>query len=167
MAKDRGSMLAPIDPVLRELGRLVFNFNSVEHGMRRIAFLMIAPDDERIGEITVDRLGSSGLEELVRSLASYRLKPDDLIARVNAAVNRFGVLRQSRNDFVHAQWVVPNKFGGPEDILAVKRRFRKGVTSPVASLDPGPIGVAASEASRLGDELEALHASIKHYFFGN
>lgn len=162
MADQSDSLLISIDPVLRELGRLVFNFNSAEHGLRRLAFLLIDPHDERVGEITVDRLGANGLEDLVRALGAYRLDAENSLAdRVSSVVSRFSALRQQRNDLVHAQWVVPNEFTGPSDVTAVTRKFRKGITSQVASLDARPIAAVASVASILGGELESIHAAVR------
>ena len=164
MADQLNSLNVPIDPVLRELGRVVFNFNASEQALRRLAFLMIDPGDERIGEITVDRLGANGLEELVRALGAYRLAEFDVLAeRVTLAVSRFSAVRLRRNEYVHAVWVVPNDFTDPSEIAAVTRKFRKGTMSNVASLDPRPIAEVASEASALSKELQAIHEAAKAF----
>lgn len=99
----RDELFVDLNPVLREIGRLVFNFNAAEHALRRLAFVLIDPHDERVGEITLDRLGAAGLEELVLALAAYRLSDDtELVNRVSQAVKRFGDLRVRRNGVVHA-----------------------------------------------------------------
>ena len=151
-------MLADIDPLLRELGRLVFNFNSAEHQLRRLAFLFIDPESERTGEITIDRLGANGLEELVRALAPYRLSSaGDLPERIGSAVTRFGGVRVQRNNFVHASWVLPNDSTSPDDIVALRRRFRRGENDQLSRIEPRLVREIASEAASIGSELEALY----------
>jgi hypothetical protein len=123
-----------INPILRELGRLVFNFNAAEHGLRRLAFLLIDPEDPRTGEITIDRLGANGLEELVHALAPHRLGKDaEITVRLQSAVKRFGEIRIRRNDIVHAIWGVPNEATDLEDMVAIKWKFRKGIHTTVST----------------------------------
>ena len=92
--------------------------------------LLINSSDERIGEITLDRLGAAGIEELVLALTAYLISDDDnLVERVVLAVRRFGEARIRRNNIVHAVWVLPNNSTEPEQIEAVRRKFRKGINT--------------------------------------
>ena len=155
-------VLANLDPLLRELGRLVFNFNAAEQALRRLAFLLIDPQEPRTGEITIDRLGANGLEELVAALAPHRLTQKvDLVARVQDAVRRFGQIRLRRNELVHALWVVPNEATDLKDMSAVRRKFRQGTHSVVNTASPETVATAASEASSAGQELESLYDAVK------
>jgi hypothetical protein len=122
---------------------------------------LINPSDERIGEITLDRLGAAGIEELVTVLTAYRISNgDDLVERVVSAVKRFGEIRVRRNNIVHAVWVLPNHSNEPEQIGALRRQFRKGINTIVSTLSPENIAAAASDASRIGQELEDLYEEI-------
>jgi hypothetical protein len=153
---------ADVDPVLREIGRLVLNFNSAEHSLRRLAFLLIDADDERIGEITLDRLGAVGLEELVLALVAYRLSNEaEVVKRAGSAVRRFGDVRVRRNNIVHAIWRMPNESTDPEQIEAVHRQFRKGVDTGVSSLSPERIAAVASDASQSMQELGDLYDTVR------
>lgn len=153
-------VLANVDPILREIGRLVFNFNSAEHALRRHAFLLINPSDERIGEITLDRLGAAGIEELVLALTAYRISNDDLVERVVSAVRRFGEVRIRRNNIVHAVWMLPNDSIEPEQIEAIRRQFRKGINTIVTTFSPKDIAAAASDTSQIIQELHDLYDQV-------
>jgi hypothetical protein len=155
-------LTADLDSILRELGRLVFNFNSAEQSLRRLAFLLIDPTDERTGAITLDRLGANGLEELVLALAPYRLSnSDDIASRIVSAVKRFGALRIRRNNFIHAIWRVPNDAVDLSNMEAVRIQFRKGTSTKVGTRSPANIAATASEASSISEDLEDLHKEAK------
>ena len=96
-----------LNPLMLDIGRLVINFNSAEHALRRLAWVMIDPDVDQTGEITIDKLGANDLEDLVRALVPYRFDTKPAIAlRIDTAVKKFAEVRNQRNDFVHAVWSV-------------------------------------------------------------
>jgi hypothetical protein len=148
--------------LFRELGRFVVNFNSAEHSLRRLAFVLIDPAVERTGEITVDRLGADGLGDLVQALAHYRLGINSAIAlRIDAAVKRFDAVRIRRNNFVHAIWIVPDDATDLSNMSGVHRKFRQDKDTSFGSNTPELVAQVNSELSAVWDELISLYDLTK------
>jgi hypothetical protein len=150
------------DLLFREIGRLVVNFNSAEHSLRRLAFVLIDPEKERTGEITVDSLDANGLENLVQALAPYRLGVDSAITyRIDMAVKRFSAARIRYNDFAHSIWTVPNDATDLSNMSGVHRRFRQDTNTHIGSNAPELVAQVNSELSAVWDELEFLYDPVK------
>jgi hypothetical protein len=147
---------------LEALGTLVFNFNSAESSLRRLAFLLIDPADARTGEITIDALQASWIESLVLALAPHRLAGNpEMCAKVVSAAKRFGAMRDQRNTYLHAIWVLPNDCDDPELMVAQRVQFRKGTRKEVSTIAPDLIKAAAREASAAGQDLMNLYEPVK------
>jgi hypothetical protein len=153
-----------IDPVLIALGKLIVNYNGAEETFRHIAYLLIDPNDQRAGQLTVGHLGTTGLLDLVPALAGHRLHNRRIVKDVIAAVERFADAREQRDDFIESIWHVPNDFTGPEDVRGVRRDLIEGIDTELASLDPQPIKDAVNAVLQVMRELEDLYASIMKEF---
>jgi hypothetical protein len=93
-----------IDPFLREIGRLVVNFNAFAHSVRRLAWRLIDPMDESTGQIVTDTLGSARIEDLARSLLLHRAVDLGLRDQLIELLQQSAVIRSRRSDFVHASF---------------------------------------------------------------
>jgi hypothetical protein len=150
-----------VERILRELGRLAFNFSGTEHQLRRLAWALIDPQADRTGEITLDKLGANGLEELVLALAPYRLsETPELSSVVVSTVKRFGELRSKRNDYIHSVWGVPNEAVDLAEMGALKSRFRRGTQEMVLGTSEKPIAEVASELGQIGSVLTELRGKV-------
>ena len=157
---------AVVEKTLRELGRLVFNFNAAEHSFRRLLWLMINPADERIGQIVTDGLDLARSGETIRQIAGHRKLGEALMKEIESQVAEFDQLRQTRNKFVHGFWRIPNDATDLTQMEAAQlpRRRTADYQSVPGSNDPATIETAASLAAKLGnsidDTLEKVRAAL-------
>lgn len=147
-----------IDPVLREIGRLVVNFEALEHSVRCLAWGLIDPIDQRIGQIVTDTLGAARIDGLVRALLLHRTVDAGVRDRVIELLQQSTKIRDRRNDFVHAIWRVPNGATDLKDMDAARPPTRKKTdyTSVTGSTSKDEIAAVASDAARVGERFDEL-----------
>jgi hypothetical protein len=147
-----------IGPFLREIGRLVVNFNALEHSVRRLAWGLIDPIDQRIGQIVTDTLGAARIDDLVRALLLHRTVDADVRDQVIELLQQSAVIRNRRNDFVHAIWRVPNDATDLRDMDAARPLTRKKTdyTPVTGSTSKDEIAAVASDAARVGGRFDEL-----------
>ena len=147
-----------INSILREIGRLVVNFNALEHSVRRLAWGLIDPIDQRIGQIVTDTLGAARIEDLVQALLLHRAVDASVRDQVIELLQQSGVIRNRRNDFVHAIWRVPNDATDLRGMDAARPPTRKKTdyTSVKGSASKDEIAAAASDAARVGKRFDEL-----------
>jgi hypothetical protein len=153
------------EPFLREIGRLVVNFNSADHQLRRIACLLMDERDERPGWIILDALGVARVEELVRALTKYRVADVELAQRVVDATDDIARNREKRNSYVHAFWRVPNSATDLTGLQAAQPPRRKEPDYRVLpdSHNSEIIRQAATHAYDASNNLERVHTALKKY----
>ncbi len=157
-----------IDAQLRAIGRLIVNFNALEWTLRRCLWLLIRPDDERVGQTMTSGMDVSRVEERTKELVALTPLSDTLRNRCQEAVARAGEVRQTRNAFAHAFWRVPNDAVDLSDAHAAWARARKDTTLAQVpeSRDADSIEKAASDAYNVGVVLEELFADLKRALSG-
>jgi hypothetical protein len=155
-------MLGDINPFLRAIGRLVMNFNALEHLVRRLTWSLIDPGDERTGQIVLNALGAARIEELADALVRHRVGQKDICEEFAAVLKDMGAVRIRRNDFVHAFWRVPNDATDLRDMEAARAPTRKATDyAPVTgSSSADAIEAVASDASRLFKRMEEMTTKV-------
>jgi hypothetical protein len=147
-----------IDPFLREIGRLVVNFNALEHSVRRLAWGLIDPIDQRIGQIVTDTLGAARIDELVRALLLHRTVDARVRDHIIKLLQQSAVIRNRRNDFVHAIWRVPNDAADLRDMDAARPPTRKKTdyTPVTGSTSKDEIAAVVSDAAQVSGQFDEL-----------
>ncbi|HEX8391802.1 MAG TPA: hypothetical protein VF665_05515 [Longimicrobium sp.] len=150
------------DEHLHALGSLVVNFNSVEHALQRIAWLLINPRDNRPGQIVLNAIGVARVEDLVEALGSHLVQPVPVRDRIVSAITECRRIRTQRNDYVHAMWRVPNDATDLSAVEAVKVPTRKTPDYRVvdATASAEPISAVVRAAFELSEQLEQLFAEL-------
>lgn len=147
---------------LHALGALVVNFNSVEHALQRIAWILINPRDDRPGQIVINAVGIARVEDLVEALLPVFVLDEAVCKRVNVAIAECRRVRMLRNDYVHAMWRVPNEAVDLSGVEAVKPPTRKSADYRVvdASASPDAMKQVSRAAFHLSEDLEQLYADL-------
>ena len=154
--------MTSIEPFLRELGRLVLNFNALEQHTRLLVHALIA-GDEVASKVSTHGADARRLEELLSLLTEVRDLQTSTRADLYAFIKRFSRLRDSRNALVHALWRVPNDAVDLSEVEAAKPpRGRSTDWRPVdASRDPASFGEVASACSDACGEAERLLEKVR------
>lgn len=156
------------EPYLRELGRLVFNFNAAEHSYRRLMWLLVDPGDERVGQVATDGLDLVRSRETVLQLLDCRKLKQELIGEVSNLLAGFDRLRQDRNKFAHALWRIPNDAVDISEMHAARAPGRRvaNYQEIANSNDPGTIAAVASEAAAIGEQFDSVIAAVRSALSG-
>jgi hypothetical protein len=154
--------MTSIEPFLRELGRLVLNFNALEQYARLLVHALIA-GDEVASKVSTHGADARRLEEVLSLLAEIRDLRTSTKADLYAFIKRFSGLRDSRNALVHATWRVPNDAIDLSQVEAARPpRGRSTDSRPVeASRDPASLGEIASACSDACTEAERLLEKVR------
>lgn len=150
------------EPILRETGRLVVNFNVAELALRRIACTFIDRQNERIGHVVLDVARAPRLEEMVRAMVELRVDDEDLKLRLNSALDRFRALREDRSALVHAVWRIPNDATDLKEMSAARPPSRKSSDySPIPKGSLAALDRAAREAFDVKEELDEILETLQ------
>lgn len=152
-----------INPYLRAIGRLIVNFNALEHSLRRLAWILVDPRDDRPGQIATDGLELSRLEQLVKPLFLHRVRLEALQTEVASLLDQIAAVRGRRNKFAHGFWRVPNNATDLSQISAAKppTRSKEEYAEIEGSNDPAAIENVATEVYQLGMALDELFEKVK------
>jgi hypothetical protein len=153
-----------LEPFLRELGRLVLNFNSAENSLRRLLWLLIDAGDDRIGQVVTDGLDLVRTTETIRALLLRRKVSADLITSIGDAIARFDKLRLVRNQFAHGVWRIPNDAVDLRDVHAARAPGRRADSyqKVPGSGDSATIAKAANEAVAVSELLDAAISNVRN-----
>jgi hypothetical protein len=154
---------ASLEPFLRELGRLVLNFNSAENSLRRLLWLLVDATDDRVGQVTTDGLDLVRTTETVRTLLPRRGLDAKLCTRIGEVLIRFDLLRLVRNQFAHGIWRIPNDAVDLRDVHAARAPGRRADDYRMVpgSGESATIAKAASEAVEISELLDAAISDVR------
>jgi len=161
--KHHSEVRGDLEPHVRAIGRLVVNFNALEHTVHRLAWTLLNAQDDRPGQIVTDRLEASKLEEMVKALIHHSIKDQSLGDRVDALLARMPAARSRRNEFVHSFVRIPNDSVDLSQARTTRRptRSRQDYVQGPGVTEPTPIEQAAKEAFDLGVAFEELYADVR------
>jgi len=150
-----------IEQILRELGRLVFNFNALEQSLRNIVESLVG-EDVLIAAILIRGADCRRLEELARSLIEGRPMEDQLRADLFTMVKEVSRLREARSSLLHGVWTIPNDAADLSDLAARRPPGgrRREWQHLEASQDAAKIALVASQCSQASEKLEGLWKTI-------
>lgn len=112
------------ESMLRALGRVVVNFNAVEHWLATWTGQLIVWDPI-IGEIVTAEMSFKNLLALFSSLCKYRVRDESLLQEVKNAVALLAQAEQQRNELVHCCWL-ERKPGEPHKTRKTTAKQKKG-----------------------------------------
>ncbi|MFK8075708.1 MAG: hypothetical protein AB8B84_03915 [Granulosicoccus sp.] len=87
------------DPILREMGRLIFNWNSIENSTRNILDALIGAGQK--SNILTAHMGTQSQLDALKTIANGFLN-DDEKNHILHAISLYSRLREYRNYFVHS-----------------------------------------------------------------
>jgi len=91
------------DEHLKQLGRLVVNFSSLEIHMAFIVWNMISTD-QNIGKAITSNMSFSALNNLFGSLSEIHFKEENLKSDAQTIISKMGELNEKRNQVIHSFW---------------------------------------------------------------
>lgn len=139
--------LLPEDHV-RDVGRVVVNFQHLEFLIVRLIWIMAATD-ENIGQRVTAMVPFSKLLDLLSSIFHYEVKVPETVKRFDHLISRAQKINADRNRIVHSWWFVDFDSGAPSRL-----KFKaKDARTDTENIDMSAVSISAVQ---LADDFSAF-----------